>query len=167
MKYESAIFTEKAISNADLSKGIINIEKYVISPESTYNEMLEAFGDLVVGRMLHSGRFEIRFNKAFEICEHLKLFTVIFNNSGKIWHFDLYPSFPLSSNDYVEKQNNYLIACKKWLHINISDCPTTETENSIKYRFDWGNISCSVFPHRDYGSTPAYISFDYLGKNNG
>ncbi len=145
----------------DLTKGIIEIQGFTITPDTTMDEMLVFFGDKVRVSNLSTGP-KIKFLTPFYLTENIYSYAFNFTDSGKIKNFSLIPVSPTELTDAVGIAKYKLSIAKEWLDKTIGSPPNTTNDMCVSYSFAPNcHVGAQCYKDRDYGLVGGEISIIY------
>ena len=144
----------------DLTKGIIEIDGFVITPKTNKNDLINTYRDKLSPI---SADKMIRFNRLFNIYGSLFGCLFCFDDEYEIQSLKLTPFIEYKSEegDRTGQQEERREFCDKWLFDRLG-APHKILNRDIEYSYT--NIRISCFSNYDihHGANAGYIVIEYL-----
>lgn len=134
----------------DLTKGIIEIDGFTLTPQTTLDEMLTFFGKKVRILELSTGP-RVKLQQPFYLCENIYAYAFNFNKDGTLNNLSLIPVYHSQMMDPPTTARGMIAIAKEWLKKMINDVPSSESEESICYSYGWGYIHSATRDDIHYG----------------
>ena len=152
---------KRRITMDRIKEGYINVDGYVIGPETTTDELTDLGIDTAVVRVHAHGYLEVLFNKPIvsDGVEFQVSVRILKEDDSKVVLLD--PKLKSSMKDILDESRMKQEICEEWLKRNIDVEPTRDTDDGIFYDFPWGHLYSSAAQHINFGNLEGCIIITY------
>ena len=147
----------------DLSKGIIEIDGFEISPNTTLEDVETYFGDKISVHRYVPQETTVKFKTAQYLSDGLYVRKIRFGENNQILSTAIIPVISKDITDTVAMATASLNASKEWLKKNLFVEPKTLQDHCVYYWFDAVDYYASVREDRDYGMNGGLIEVSFHG----
>lgn len=124
----------------DLSKGIIELDNFIVTPETKRDALATAFEDKLAA---FSNANLVKFRRTFIIQGQEFSCFFFFDDTQRIKSIELTPcvEYKSDSDDRTGQQEERRQACNKWLFGQLGN-PHKTVDGDVEYRYDGIYIGC-------------------------